>query len=172
MAEGYADSGHIFSVDFNRKVIVYWWLSAMFTLTVSFIGIPLLIIWLPFGWLVHRKQFEHLACALTHAAAFRLGTFRCAGTATRLTAYVRRHPNLNSGTFYCIFQIEIQGVTKIGTTRTSGAPAATATKDIAKDISENITKIGTATETTAASGTLVYTGMAVTIIGGFFLLIR
>ena len=24
MAEGYADSGHIFSVDFNRKVIVYW----------------------------------------------------------------------------------------------------------------------------------------------------
>ncbi len=66
MAEGYADSGHIFSVDFNRKVIVYWWLSAMFTLTVSFIGIPLLIIWLPFGWLVHRKQFEHLACALTN----------------------------------------------------------------------------------------------------------
>ena len=66
MAEGYADSGHIFSVDFNRKVIVYWWLSAMFALTVSFIGIPLLIIWLPFGWLVHRKQFEHLACALTN----------------------------------------------------------------------------------------------------------
>jgi len=47
-------------------VIVYWWLSAMFALTVSFVGIPLLIIWLPFGWLVHRKQYDHLACALTN----------------------------------------------------------------------------------------------------------
>ena len=65
MTEGYADSGHIVSVEFDRKVIVYWWLSAMFALTVSFVGIPLLIIWLPFGWLVHRKQYDHLACALT-----------------------------------------------------------------------------------------------------------
>jgi hypothetical protein len=29
MAEGYADSGHMFSVEFDRKVIVYWWLVAM-----------------------------------------------------------------------------------------------------------------------------------------------
>ena len=65
MAEGYADSGHIFSVDFNRKVIVYWWLAAMGGMAATIIGIPLAILWLPLGWIVHKKQFENLSCELT-----------------------------------------------------------------------------------------------------------
>ena len=65
MAEGYADSGHIFSVDFNRKVIVYWWLAAMGGMAATIIGIPLAILWLLLGWIVHKKQFENLSCELT-----------------------------------------------------------------------------------------------------------
>ena len=65
MAEGYADSGHMFSVEFDRKVIVYWWLAAMLGLAVTIIGIPLAILWLPLGWIVHKKQFENLSCELT-----------------------------------------------------------------------------------------------------------
>jgi len=65
MAEGYADSGHMFSVEFDRKVIVYWWLAAMFGMAVSIIGIPLAILWLLLGWIVHKKQFENLSCELT-----------------------------------------------------------------------------------------------------------
>jgi len=65
MAEGYADSGHMFSVEFDRKVIVYWWLAAMLGLAVTMIGIPLAILWLPLGWIVHKKQFENLSCELT-----------------------------------------------------------------------------------------------------------
>jgi len=65
MAEGYADSGHMFSVEFDRKVIVYWWLAAMLGMAVSIIGIPLAILWLLLGWIVHKKQFENLSCELT-----------------------------------------------------------------------------------------------------------
>ena len=65
MTEGYADSGHMFSVEFDRKVIVYWWLSAMLGLAVTIIGIPLAILWLFLGWIVHKKQFENLSCELT-----------------------------------------------------------------------------------------------------------
>ena len=65
MAEGYADSGHMFSVEFDRKVIVYWWLVAMGGMAVSIIGIPLAILWLLLGWIVHKKQFENLSCELT-----------------------------------------------------------------------------------------------------------
>jgi len=65
MTEGYADSGHMFSVEFDRKVIVYWWLAAMFGMAVSIIGIPLAILWLLLGWIVHKKQFENLSCELT-----------------------------------------------------------------------------------------------------------
>ena len=65
MAEGYADSGHMFSVEFDRKVIVYWGLAAMGGMAVSIIGIPLAILWLLLGWIVHKKQFENLSCELT-----------------------------------------------------------------------------------------------------------
>ena len=62
---GYADRGHIMAVEFDRKIIVYWWIMANFGLLVSMIGIPLMLIWLPLGWIAHRKQFEHMSGALT-----------------------------------------------------------------------------------------------------------
>ena len=62
---GYADSGHIFSVEFDPKVKVYWWLGAMVGMVVTFIGIPLAILWLVIGIPVHNKQFQNLSCDLT-----------------------------------------------------------------------------------------------------------
>jgi putative membrane protein len=65
MAEGYADSGHIVSVEFDPKVKVYWWLGAMLIQISTFIGILVVPFWLIFGLFVHQKQFEGLSCSLT-----------------------------------------------------------------------------------------------------------
>ena len=65
MSEGYADSGHIVSVEFDPKVKVYWWLGAMLGQVATVIGIPLAFLWLIIGMPIHQKQFEGLACSLT-----------------------------------------------------------------------------------------------------------
>ena len=62
---GYADRGHIMAVEFDRKIIVYWWLMANFGLLVTVVGIIAMVVWIPFGWIVHKKQFEHMSGALT-----------------------------------------------------------------------------------------------------------
>ena len=62
---GYADSGHKMAVEFDRKIIIYWWMTTNLTLLSSVIGIPLMIFWLPFGWIIHQKQYEHMSAALT-----------------------------------------------------------------------------------------------------------
>ena len=62
---GYADSDQIMSVEFDRKIIIYWWMMANVGLLASMVGVILLPIWIPFGWLVHRKQYEHMSGALT-----------------------------------------------------------------------------------------------------------
>jgi len=53
------------AVEFDRKIIVYWWIMANLGLLVTFVGIIAMVVWLPFGWIVHRKQFEHMSGALT-----------------------------------------------------------------------------------------------------------
>ncbi len=65
MSEGYADSGHIVSVEFDPKVKVYWWLGAMLGQVATVIGIPLAFLWLIIGMSIHQKQFEGLGCSLT-----------------------------------------------------------------------------------------------------------
>ena len=53
------------AVEFDRKIIIYWWMMANVGLLASMVGIILMPIWIPFGWLVHRKQYEHMSGALT-----------------------------------------------------------------------------------------------------------
>ena len=65
MQTSYADSGQIMAVEFDRKIIIYWWMMANVGLLASMVGVILLPIWIPFGWLVHRKQYEHMSGALT-----------------------------------------------------------------------------------------------------------
>mgnify|MGYP003303905704 FL=1 len=53
------------AVEFDRKIIIYWWMTTNLALLSSVIGIPLMIFWLPFGWIIHQKQYEHMSAALT-----------------------------------------------------------------------------------------------------------
>lgn len=50
---------------FDEKLPVYWMVSALFLLLVTFIGIPLIPIWFLLGRAFHRKQFENMECDLT-----------------------------------------------------------------------------------------------------------
>ena len=65
MEPGYADRGHIMAVEFDRKIIVYWWMMANLGLLVTVVGIIAMVVWIPFGWIVHKKQYEHMSGALT-----------------------------------------------------------------------------------------------------------
>ena len=65
MESGYADRGHIMAVEFDRKIIVYWWIMANLGLLVTFVGIIAMVVWIPFGWIVHKKQYAHMSGALT-----------------------------------------------------------------------------------------------------------
>ena len=65
METGYADKGHIMAVEFDRKIIIYWWIMANVGLLVTMVGIILMPIWILFGLLVHKKQYEHMSGALT-----------------------------------------------------------------------------------------------------------
>ena len=65
MEPGYADRGHIMAVEFDRKIIVYWWMMANLGLLMTVVGIIAMVVWIPFGWIVHKKQFEHMSGALT-----------------------------------------------------------------------------------------------------------
>ncbi|DAC63835.1 MAG TPA: PH domain-containing protein, partial [Candidatus Thalassarchaeaceae archaeon] len=53
------------AVEFDKKIIIYWWLVANMTLLSTIIGIVVMIFWVPFGWLIHKKQYEHMSAALT-----------------------------------------------------------------------------------------------------------
>ena len=51
--------------EFDEKLPHYWLLATLFTLLVTFIGIPVIPFWLIFGPRVHRKQYDVLECELT-----------------------------------------------------------------------------------------------------------
>ena len=53
------------AVEFDRKIIVYWWMMANLGLLVTVVGIIAMVVWIPVGWIVHKKQFEHMSGALT-----------------------------------------------------------------------------------------------------------
>ena len=50
---------------FNPKVRTYWLLTGAFVLTVSIVGIPLLIFWFPIGYVLTGRYLERVRCVLT-----------------------------------------------------------------------------------------------------------
>lgn len=50
---------------FNPKVRTYWLLSGALTLTVSIVGIPLLVLWFPIGYALTGLYLGRLRCVLT-----------------------------------------------------------------------------------------------------------
>ena len=56
----------ITKASFNPKVQTYWLLSTTIILTMTIVGIPLLILWLPLGLYFTGKYLSHLSCELTN----------------------------------------------------------------------------------------------------------
>ncbi|MDE2978904.1 MAG: PH domain-containing protein [Acidobacteriota bacterium] len=50
---------------FNPKVRTYWLLMGALILTVSIVGIPLLIFWFPIGYALTGRYLERVRCVLT-----------------------------------------------------------------------------------------------------------
>lgn len=53
------------TAEFDQKLKIYWYLQAIFVLTITIVGIPLAVIWLFIGRAIARRQFECLSCTLT-----------------------------------------------------------------------------------------------------------
>lgn len=63
-----SDDPSIRKAEFDPKVCTYWLLSGALVLTLTVIGIPLLLIWFPLGQLFTRRYLDRMACELTPKA--------------------------------------------------------------------------------------------------------
>ncbi len=53
------------SAQFDKRLIVYWWLMANFVLLCSVIGILVIPVWIIVGYFIHQKQYQNLGMDLT-----------------------------------------------------------------------------------------------------------
>ena len=51
--------------EFNLKVCTYWLLSGALVLTITIVGIPLLLLWFPIGFVFTKKYLDRMECLLT-----------------------------------------------------------------------------------------------------------
>ena len=56
------------TAEFNPKVRTYWLLSGALVLSVTVVGIPLLLFWFPLGMLITQRYLDHMECVLTSKA--------------------------------------------------------------------------------------------------------
>lgn len=54
--------------EFNKRVCSYWLLSGTIILTVTIIGIPLLLLWIPMGMFFTQRYLSRMECLLTEKA--------------------------------------------------------------------------------------------------------
>jgi len=54
--------------EFNPKVCTYWLLSVALVLTVTVVGIPLLLLWFPIGFVFTKRHLDRMECLLTEKA--------------------------------------------------------------------------------------------------------
>ncbi|MDC0325196.1 PH domain-containing protein [bacterium] len=54
--------------EFNKGVCSYWLLSGTIILTVTIIGIPLLLLWIPMGMFFTQRYLSRMECLLTEKA--------------------------------------------------------------------------------------------------------
>lgn len=60
-----SNSEVITSAEFKNSVIIYSWILTNIVLLTTVIGIFVMLLWIPFGWFVHLKQFQNTSCQLT-----------------------------------------------------------------------------------------------------------
>jgi membrane protein YdbS with pleckstrin-like domain len=66
MVESTGNDSEIFaSVEFSKGLIPYLWIKINLILLSTIIGIVVMFFWVPFGWIVHKKQLENASLTLT-----------------------------------------------------------------------------------------------------------
>lgn len=56
------------TAEFNPKVCTYWLLSGALIMTLTLVGIPLLVLWFPIGLVLTRRYLQRMSCDLTNKA--------------------------------------------------------------------------------------------------------
>ncbi|NKB89434.1 MAG: PH domain-containing protein [Acidobacteria bacterium] len=56
------------SAEFDPTVCTYWLLSGALVLTLTIVGIPLLLLWFPIGLVVTKRYLARMECVLTEKA--------------------------------------------------------------------------------------------------------
>jgi putative membrane protein len=54
--------------EFNTKVCTYWLLSGAWIMTLTIVGIPLLLLWFPIGLVFTKRYLARMDCTLTDTA--------------------------------------------------------------------------------------------------------
>ena len=54
--------------EFNASVCTYWLLSGAIVFTVTIVGIPLLLLWFPIGYVFTKRYLDRMECVLTEKA--------------------------------------------------------------------------------------------------------
>ena len=58
-------SDNLMSAEFSKGLILYLWIIINLMLLSTIIGIVVMLFWVPFGWIVHKKQLQGLSLTLT-----------------------------------------------------------------------------------------------------------
>ena len=53
------DTEIIANAEFKSSVIIYSWILTNIVLLTTVVGIIIMLLWIPFGWFVHLKQFQN-----------------------------------------------------------------------------------------------------------------
>ena len=65
MPEESTDDGVITSAEFSGNTVVYLWVITNLILLSTVVGIIVMFFWIPFGWIIHKKQLQNASCSLT-----------------------------------------------------------------------------------------------------------
>jgi putative membrane protein len=63
-----SDETYIRKAEFDPKVRIYWLMTGIFTLLVTVVGIPFLILWIPLGLVLTGRYLSRMECLLTGKA--------------------------------------------------------------------------------------------------------
>lgn len=63
-----SEETYIRKAEFNPRVCTYWLLIGAIILTVTIVGIPLLLLWFPIGLVFTKRYLDRMDCLLTEKA--------------------------------------------------------------------------------------------------------
>jgi len=63
-----SEETYLRKAEFNPKVCTYWLLIGAIILTVTIVGIPLLLLWFPIGLVFTKRYLDRMDCLLTERA--------------------------------------------------------------------------------------------------------